>query len=271
MHLRTRFGELPWKGGDRLGEYGQRKRNVPHKRAGTVGGRDSPKSLFKESHKENGSYSNGQHDSFILPDPQRGDKVQNPDRDIQKDMEFFVPEGDHDYYIMDPLKRKQDSRLTHSSTVARSTLVLNDSGNANCDSSLPPSEKELTIKSHEIVSPSRGKEIPSSSGISSIREQYENKGFSKSASEIMLHARRESTTSAYKTRWNKWVLWSNERQVDPFTAPVNQVVEFLSELYQEGLEYRTINVYRSAISAYHCMVNGSPIDKAKVVSFTGRD
>ena len=149
--------------------------------------------------------------------------------------------------------------------MARSTLVLNDSGNANCDSSLPPSEKELTIKSHEIISPSRRKEIPSSSGISSIREQYENKGFSKSASEIMLHARRESTTSAYKARWNKWVLWSNERQVDLFTAPVNQVVEFLSELYQEGLEYRTINVYRSAISAYHCMVNGSPIGKAKEV------
>ena len=66
-----------------------------------------------------------------------------------------------------------------------------------------------------------------------------------------------------QTRWNKWVLWSNERQVHPFTAPVNQVVEFLSELYQEGLEYRTIDVYRSLIYAYHWMINGSPIGKAK--------
>ena len=29
-------------------------------------------------------------------------------------------------------------------------------------------------------------------------------------------------------------MWCHERQVDPFTAPVNLVVEFLTELYHQG-------------------------------------
>ena len=52
------------------------------------------------------------------------------------------------------------------------------------------------------------------------------------------------------------VVWCDRKQVDPLEAPVNLVVEFLSELYQKGLEYRTINVYHSAISAYHKPING---------------
>ena len=37
------------------------------------------------------------------------------------------------------------------------------------------------------------------------------------------------------------------------------MLEFLSNLFSEGLEYRTINGYRSTISAYHEKAEGSPI------------
>ena len=37
------------------------------------------------------------------------------------------------------------------------------------------------------------------------------------------------------------------------------MLEFLSNLSSEGIEYRTINEYRSALLAYHEKVDGIPI------------
>ena len=39
----------------------------------------------------------------------------------------------------------------------------------------------------------------------------------------------------------------------------------MSHLYDLGLQYRTINNYRSAISAFHCKVSGIPVGKNKLV------
>ena len=37
---------------------------------------------------------------------------------------------------------------------------------------------------------------------------------------------------------------------------MNQVIEFLSDAFDEGLEFSTIAGYRSAISAYHDPIDG---------------
>ena len=38
-------------------------------------------------------------------------------------------------------------------------------------------------------------------------------------------------------------------------------MNYLSTLFDEGHQYRTVNAHRSAISAYHNFINGEPIDK----------
>ena len=38
-------------------------------------------------------------------------------------------------------------------------------------------------------------------------------------------------------------------------------MNYLSTLFDEGLQYRTVNAHRSAISAYHNFINGEPIGK----------
>ena len=43
------------------------------------------------------------------------------------------------------------------------------------------------------------------------------------------------------------------------------MVNFLSELFYEGFMYRTLGVYRSAISAYHDPVEGIPIGQSRIV------
>lgn len=53
--------------------------------------------------------------------------------------------------------------------------------------------------------------------------------------------------------------WCSREKIDPFQAPVNSILNYLSILFDEGLEYRTINCHCSAISAYHAIVDGKPV------------
>ena len=40
---------------------------------------------------------------------------------------------------------------------------------------------------------------------------------------------------------------------------VNQILELLSQLFQNGIQYGNINNYRSAISAFHDHIQGKPV------------
>ena len=51
------------------------------------------------------------------------------------------------------------------------------------------------------------------------------------------------------------------KKIDPFCTPLSRTLIYLSTLFDEGLQYRTANAHRSAISAYHNFINGEPICK----------
>ena len=53
--------------------------------------------------------------------------------------------------------------------------------------------------------------------------------------------------------------WRLLRKIDLVSAGLNFVLEILSNLFSEGLEYSTINGYRSAISTYQEKAKGIPI------------
>ena len=48
-------------------------------------------------------------------------------------------------------------------------------------------------------------------------------------------------------------------KLDMFCSTINQILEFSSQLFQNGLQYRTKNSYRSAISAFHDLIQGKPL------------
>ena len=54
----------------------------------------------------------------------------------------------------------------------------------------------------------------------------------------------------------KWHRWHVQGQIDPFCASVTDVINFLAETFQEGLEYSTMSVYRSVLSVYHPEIVG---------------
>ncbi len=56
------------------------------------------------------------------------------------------------------------------------------------------------------------------------------------------------------------------RQIDPFSSSVQEFLDFLAGLYDEGLEHRTINSIRSAVSMTHVQVEGVPIGQHPLVT-----
>ncbi|CAC5393416.1 unnamed protein product [Mytilus coruscus] len=65
--------------------------------------------------------------------------------------------------------------------------------------------------------------------------------------------------------WGKWVSWCSEQSVNPFQAPLATVIEFLTKLFRDGLQYRTINTYRSAISKNHPLIDSLQVGKHPLI------
>ena len=123
----------------------------------------------------------------------------------------------------------------------------------------PPTVNRLTAKQRKRATSSDSEQNSSIRGIPYLRRQWEEKGISERASDIMVKSRRESTTNTYSSPWKYWVLWCQQRQVDPIRSTLEDILHFLTDLYHKGLEYRTINVYRSTLSAYHSPIDGVPV------------
>ena len=82
----------------------------------------------------------------------------------------------------------------------------------------------------------------------------------------MLSSWRPKTKSNYNSLFAKWAGWCAQRNRDPFSGPVEDVINFLAELFREGYLYRSLNSYRSAISAIHSKVDGQPVGQHPLVT-----
>ena len=63
-----------------------------------------------------------------------------------------------------------------------------------------------------------------------------------------------------------WSCWCAKRQIDPFSGDVQHLLEFLAGLYDQGLQHRSINSIRSAVSMTRKQVDGSPIGQHPLVN-----
>ena len=61
------------------------------------------------------------------------------------------------------------------------------------------------------------------------------------------------------------MLWCNRTNTDPFPSSVGPVLSFLTEQFQEGKQYTTLNSYRSALSATLQPIDGKPIGQHPIV------
>ena len=159
-----------------------------------------------------------------------------------------------------------DHSLANSPSLAQSSLVptaaLLPSGTPNPLTS--PARHHLQSGWEEPPSGREG--TPPPSRLVCIRRSCSSQGFSERVTEVIRRSWRTSTESAYNSAWRQWVGWCMERETDPLSAPVSEVLEFLYERFEAGRQYRTINTLRSAISMTHDEVDGVRIGQHPMVS-----
>ena len=104
-------------------------------------------------------------------------------------------------------------------------------------------------------------------GLEDQWQEGPDRALSEDTAAMLLRSRRDGTRKAYQHPSEEWTRWCDERQADPVQAPVEMIANFLTERFkQSGLEYRTLNVYRSAISAYHEPLLGQPVGQHQVIT-----
>ena len=60
--------------------------------------------------------------------------------------------------------------------------------------------------------------------------------------------------------------WCTELDINPISTSVVNIIQFLVDQFDTGLQYRTMNTLRSAISTAHPDIEGSPVGSHPLVS-----
>ena len=74
------------------------------------------------------------------------------------------------------------------------------------------------------------------------------------------------TSRSYDSLFGKWVSWCHQRDNNPISGDINEVVNFLADLYQQGYQYSCLNAYRSVISSVHERLNGYKVGQHPLVT-----
>ena len=164
-------------------------------------------------------------------------------------------------------KTGSDRCIAHNASLEISTMVPSFTRNADGPASTITPSCQITSSSNIPISssPINRKEIQSSRLVC-VGKSLKERGISERVSKILLFPWRSSTEKHYQSAWKSFHSWCFEKSEDPISCPVNIVLEFLTDLFDKRLQYRTINTYRSAISMTDLHLDGSLIGSHPLVS-----
>ena len=72
--------------------------------------------------------------------------------------------------------------------------------------------------------------------------------------------------SRLTTQCQVYFSWCREREADPFSGPITNVINFLAFLHEKGYQYNSVNSYRSAISSVHEKIDGYSVGQHPMVT-----
>lgn len=107
---------------------------------------------------------------------------------------------------------------------------------------------------------------PSTSWMACLRSCYQGSAVSQPAQRLLLAAWRPRTEKTYSSAWRKWIGLCGEQQVNPLSATLETILNFLASQVDNGLQYGTLNVYRSALSATYSQIEGYNVGEYLLVA-----
>ena len=172
---------------------------------------------------------------------------------------------------------QSDRTSTETSVSGQSRFGLSGPSMAGTTLVASPPEPVNQESCHDpkLQTPAEGPCVPSEnpsnvpqasfSRLSVIREQHQTEGFSEDITRILQSATRASTHKTYQSAWGLWHSWCAKRQFNSISATLNDVLLFLTDRFNSGAAYRSVNVARSAISPCHAMIDGYPVGQHPLV------
>ena len=175
----------------------------------------------------------------------------------------LLPDFKNSETVIKTISSKDD----HSDTsLALSTMVSTTTVNVNSDTNSAAKVTSIINKPFREDSSTNRKLLSGTGDMASFRDSLSKEGISSRACELILNSRRGEQLGIMSQPGRSGICGVVAGGADPFKCPLNFVLDFLSELYEKGLQQRTIGVHRSAIYAYHCTVDGTPVGKHPRVS-----
>ena len=164
-------------------------------------------------------------------------------------------------------EKRQSNGPTSSPRLARSTLVCSDSTNAD-RYTIPTSQGEgTTVSAFRPGSSPPAVAVSQPDCMADIGSAFRAAGFPEEVTNVLLTSWSQSTKKRYQGPWRARSIWCSSRGLCPFSAPVTDVLTFLTEtVTNKSLEYRTLAVYKSAISQGHLPVGQTKLGDLPVVS-----
>lgn len=83
--------------------------------------------------------------------------------------------------------------------------------------------------------------------VSVVRGLLTSRGISQNASHILTSAWRPATIRQYRSYWAQWHHFCGQRQTDPLSISLNDMIDFLTSLHNKGLSYSALNSARSTL------------------------
>ena len=172
-----------------------------------------------------------------------------------------------------------DWQSTVEDLPGRGRLCLSNSPNLASSSVVLPGIENVSEEFHSTphgtgFAPEFRSEAPSSnpgeldvfSCMACLRQAFSTQGFSERVTELLLHSWRSNTHAAYNSAWSKWCGWCAGRHINPLSASLGNVLEFLADQFDLGLQYRSLNTLRSAISTSHPQLDNVNVGSHPLVS-----
>ena len=142
----------------------------------------------------------------------------------------------------------QLSGNSNSPMLAKKTLVhrATSTSNFNTKKSSKHSKFTASTQHKNLSSKSRSTAVDC---MASIDRGFKKKGFSKDTRTLLAASWRSGTQKDYSCKFKQFSSWCCSREIDPYSASLVEVANFLTDLYTKGLQYRTIAGYRSMLSS----------------------
>ena len=98
---------------------------------------------------------------------------------------------------------------------------------------------------------------PSINRVVCLNRSYSETGISAQARTLLMPVWQKNTS--------KWASWCYQQQVNPISAPLSAILDFLMQEFNSGKAYWSINVYRSAISMTHPIIDSVRVGEHPMV------